>query len=117
MVAPRWSNGTPPAPAGRSRPSRSPTARATPVRRTVRLAHERVDQVGAEADLIVVLLADLDVVVYVEEVLDLAVLVEPDQRALDLEVHLHRLVGLVGDQRVRLARRLVDEAAGGGDPV
>src|SRR3954451_19606327 len=116
-VAPRWSNGTPPAPAGRSRASRSPTARATPVSRTARSAHQRVDHVGAEADLLVVLLADVDVVVHVEEVLDLAVLVEPDQRALDLEVHLHRLLGLVGDERVRLARRLVDEGAGGRDPV
>src|SRR3954468_1094928 len=117
MVAPRWSNGTPPAPAGRSRASRSPTARATPVSRTARSAHQRVDQVGAEADLLVVLLADLDVVVHIEEVLDLAVLVEPDQRALDLEVDLHRLVGLVGDERVGLARGLVDEGAGGRDPV
>src|SRR3954451_4697473 len=117
MVAPRWSNGTPPAPAGRSRPSRSPTARATPVSRTARSAHQRVDQIGAEADLLVVLLADLDVVVHVEEVHDVAVLVEPDQRALDLEVHLHRLVGLVGDERVRLTRGLGDEAARGRDPV
>src|SRR4051794_9430255 len=117
MVAPRCSNGTPPAPAGRSRASRSPTARATPVSRTARSAHERGDHVGPEADLLVVLLADLDVVVHVEEVLDLAVLVEPDQRAPDLEVHLHRLLGFVGDERVGLARRLVDEGAGGRDPV
>src|SRR3954470_10261229 len=80
-------------------------------------AQQRVDEVGAEADLLVVLLADLDVVVHVEEVDGVAVLVEPDERAPDLEVDLHRLVGLVGDERVRLARRLVDEVAGRRDPV
>jgi hypothetical protein len=45
--------------------------------------------------------------------LGLAVLVEPDQRPGDVEVHLHRVRVLVGDERVGLARRLVDEVARG----
>src|SRR3954464_3238217 len=80
-------------------------------------AQERVDVVGPDPDLLVVLLAELDVVVHVEEVHGVAVLVQPDQRPAYLEVHLHRLVGLVRDERVRLARRLVDEAARRRDPV
>src|SRR5215210_8273465 len=105
--------------AGRSRARRRPPARETVVRRIRPLArrvawggsvgtaggaggpgrappgsaHERVDVVGADADLLVVLLAQADVVMDVEEVHDVAVLVEPDQRSADLEVHLHRLLG------------------------
>src|SRR6059058_28967 len=58
-----------------------------------------------------------DVVEHVERPVRLAVLVQPDQRPGDVEGHPHRLVALVGDQRVRLARRLVDPVARGGDPV
>src|SRR4051812_8142091 len=88
-----------------------------PRREVAGSAQERVDVVGPDPDLLVVLLAELDVVVHVEEVHGVAVLVQPDQRPAYLEVHLHRLVGLVRDERVRLARRLVDEAARRRDPV
>src|SRR3954447_19320020 len=112
------SNAAPPEASVHSPPISSRCcSRSTVVMLAPPSAQQRVDQVGAEPDLLVVLLAQVDVVVHVEEVLGVAVLVEPDERALDLEVHLHRLVGLVGDQRVRLARGLVDEVAGGGDPV
>ena len=58
-----------------------------------------------------------DVVEHVEGTVRLAVLVQPDQRPGDVEGDPHGLVALVGDQRVRLAGRLVDPVARGGDPV
>src|SRR5580704_11896511 len=82
-----------------------------------RSAEQLVDVVGADPDLLVVVAAQLDVVEHVEVAVGLAILVQPDQRAGDVERHPHRLVALVRDQRVRLARRLVDPVAGGRGPV
>src|SRR4051812_50212253 len=81
-----------------------------------RSAQEAVDVVGAQADLLVVLLADVDVVVDVEVVHGVALLVEPDQRALDLEVHLHRLAGPGGAPRVRPPPGPGADGAGRRDP-
>lgn len=69
------------------------------------------------ADFFVMLSTEGDVVVDVEKSVRLPFLVEPDERTLDLEEHLHRLFALIDDQRMALARRLVDEIAGGGCPV
>ena len=44
------------------------------------LADQGVDVIGADADLLVVILAELDVVKGIERAVWLAVLVEPDQR-------------------------------------
>ena len=82
-----------------------------------RSAEQLVDVIGADPDLLVVLAAQLDVVEHVEVAVGLAVLVQPDQRAGDVERHPHRLVALVRHQRVRLARRLVDPVPGGRHPV
>jgi len=62
-------------------------------------------------------LAKRDVIVNVEEPGGFAGLVEPDQRRADDEEHLHRLVIFIGDQRVALAGRLIDEVAGRRRPI
>src|SRR4029077_20700154 len=80
-------------------------------------AEQAVDVVGADPDLLVVVLAQLDVVEHIEVALRLAVLVQPDQRPGDVEGHAHRLRGLVRHERVRLAGRLIDPVAGGRHPV
>src|SRR5262249_33162229 len=77
---------------------------------------QRVDLLGAEADLDVVRPAHRDVVVNVEMAGRRAVLVEPDQRTGDDEEHPHRVLVLIGHQRMPLAGRLVDEIAGRGGP-
>src|SRR5438309_3287574 len=78
---------------------------------------QSVDVVRADAVLLVVVTDQRDVVEHVEGTVRLAVLVQPDQGPGDVEGDPHGLVALVGDQRVRLAGRLVDPVARGGDPV
>jgi hypothetical protein len=63
-------------------------------------AHQAVDVGGADPDLVVVLLAQRDVVEDVEGAVRVAVLVKPDQRPGHVERDAHRLVVLVGDQGV-----------------
>ncbi len=58
-----------------------------------------------------------DVVVDVEVPDGLAVLVEPDQRTLDVEEDPHRVFVFIGDERVSFAGRLVDEITRGRRPV
>ena len=62
-------------------------------------------------------LAEVNIVEHVEVAAGLAGLDEPDQRTFDHEKHLHGFGVIVGDERVRLARRLVDEVARRRDPV
>src|SRR4029450_6855579 len=76
-----------------------------------------VDQRRAQPDLVVVGLAERDVLVNVEVAVRLPLVVQPDQRSFDDEEHLHRIRMVVCDQGVGLARRLVDEVARGRDPV
>src|SRR5581483_2560818 len=75
------------------------------------------DRLGAEPDLFVVRLAELDVVVDVEMTSRIAVLIEPYQRRADDEEDTHLFGMIIGDERVALAGALVDEVAGGRGPV
>src|SRR3954447_6660604 len=70
-----------------------------------------------DADLLVMGLAQLDVIVDIEIAVRLALVIQPDQRPLDDEEDFHRVRMLVGDQGMSLSRRLVDEVAGCRGPV
>src|SRR5204862_293221 len=82
-----------------------------------RSAEQPLDVAGPEPRLLVMVLAQGDVVEHVEMAGSLAVLVQPDQRPRDVEGHLHRFRGFIRNERVRLARCLVHPVAGGGHPV
>src|SRR5574337_760253 len=82
-----------------------------------RSANEARDHVRAEANFLIVRLAQRDVVVHVEIAGRIAVLVEPDERRVNVKEDAHRLVIIIGDERVTLAGRLVDEIAGGRGPT
>ena len=77
----------------------------------------RFDVASAYADLLEMLLAHRDILVNVEIAVRFAILIQPDQRPRDLEVHLHRLVMFVGDESVPFSGRLIDKVSGGRDPI
>src|SRR6201999_2138266 len=78
---------------------------------TKALAEERIDIVRANPVRGIMGAGGGDVIVDVVHGDRVAVLVQPGERAGDDEEDLHRLVAVIGDQRVALARRLVDEVA------
>src|SRR5580704_19092823 len=73
------------------------------------LAEQRLHIIRAQSHLFEMLAAQSNVIVNVEVSVGLAVFIQPDQRALHHEEHLHRIFVLIGHQRVCLAGRLVDE--------
>ena len=81
------------------------------------LTEKLLDILGADTELFIMILAQFYLIVVVKISVGLAVLIEPDERSGDLEVHFHRLVAFVSNERMAFARRFVDEVAGRCDPV